>query len=173
MTLSHKIVLSMCISFSLQAMEQEQKPLDEYTLIQNVCTKAWNTLDRYDPKNLESIDDVSVIISEFKYLKNQKIEAKEIGRFAYNQPIQKPDFGNMPDLKFYYAQDKPEWCAYYPYNKYRYVSFLIPLIGQYENIKDTNKNAFNILIAAITDMRDMNPEVINEFTQRIYDSVKL
>lgn len=176
MTLSHKILLSMCISFSLQAMKQEQQPLDEYTLIHNACVKAWNTLDRYNPADLHTIDDVACLVSEMKGLKNQKIDAKKIAKFAYDQPFRKPDFENMPYLKNYYAQDKPKWCAFYPYNKYRYVSFVIPLIELYNtdiaNKKCTNEE-FNILLEAITTIRDIDPEEINKAAQKLYDSVKL
>jgi hypothetical protein len=167
MTLSRKILLSMCISFSLHAMNNQQL-LDEYPLINNVCVKAWNMLDGYNPENLGTIDNVSAIISTMKSLKYQGIDAVKIGKFAYEQPFINPHLKNPS-----YDKKKHEWYAGYPYNKYRYVSLLIPLIEEYNKNENRDTYEHKNLMTAIKTIRNADPEEINKRAQVLYDSVKL
>jgi hypothetical protein len=125
MKISHKTLLIIsCISISLYSMEDENK-LNFYA-INDIYKKTYNTLENYNPTDIQSAIALSAIITKTKELKSHNINEQQIGKFAYKQedPIKNKLFSN----------GNP------PYHGPHYVCIFFERVAQYN--ANLEKNAF-------------------------------
>ncbi|HLW72759.1 MAG TPA: hypothetical protein VKR54_01805 [Candidatus Babeliales bacterium] len=119
MTLSHKTLLTIsCLSFSLHSMEEKPRLQSmNYYYLTNVYRKAYNTLENYDPANIQSAIALTEMITKTKELKKHNIEESNLRLFVLQQS------DSIKDKIFSYG--KP------PYNGPHYVSVFFARLAQY------------------------------------------
>lgn len=154
-------------------MEQEQKPktlstasnssihIDYTSLIRECYNKAYTSLENYQPRTVQSLKDILEVSAQIKALKSKKIEAQEIGTFAFRQPYTKPVF--IADTT--------------PYHNPLYTSIILKRIAQYnDHIEKNNLTAptteqFNNYISNIKN-KDIIDESFTDFGLETDDSTK-
>ena len=125
MKTSHKTLLIIsCISLSLYSMEDQNK-LNFYS-INDLYKKTYNTLENYNPTDMQSAIALSAIITKTKELKSHNIDEKQIGKFAYKQEEA------IKNKLFSYGTP--------PYNGPHYVCVFFERVAQYN--AHLEKNAF-------------------------------
>jgi hypothetical protein len=103
----------------------KNKEHSNFYLIDSLYKKAHSTLENYNPDDLQSIIEVSDIITKTKNLTDDNIEKKQIGQFAYKQTE------SIKNKIF--SSSKP------PHHGPQYVAIFFAKIEEYNNHLEKNK----------------------------------
>ena len=154
MILSHKTwLITGCITFSLQSMEQQtilttknvnSDNQNTYPIL-TLYNKTHNTLKTYNSTNQQSIISLTEILTEIKRLKNDNIIEKNVGLFAFQQE------DSLSNKVFSYG--KP------PYNGPHYISVFFERLAQYN--AHIEKNELTSPTSEQFDLHKNNRTIIN------------